>query len=211
MARDGTATRRRVVDTTISLVRQQGYAGTGLKQVAAQAGAQWSSLYHFFPGGKDELVAEALRTAGRRYEGAIDRIFTEAGDPAAGTAAFFAFAADALEASAFRDGCPIATAALEAASTSEPLREAAAEVFDFWVACSARHLEAAGVEPDRARRLAEFGLAALEGAILLSRAHRTVAPLVEGGAIVEESLRAVLPDRRSPRRRRRGRATAADV
>ena len=50
------------------LYGRYGYTGIGLKQVAAESGAPIGSLYHFFPGGKDELAAEALRMSGAGYQ-----------------------------------------------------------------------------------------------------------------------------------------------
>ncbi len=183
------ATKQRVLDATAHLVRRQGYAATGLKEIAAASGARWSSLYHFFPDGKEQLVAESLVLAGRRYEGVIRRLFGEAEDAAAGARAFFLLSADALERSDFADGCPVATAALEAASTSDRLRGAAAEVFEFWTNEAAARIEADGVEAVRARAIATFALAAFEGAILLARTSRSTAPLVDGGAMIERSIR----------------------
>jgi AcrR family transcriptional regulator len=49
------------------MFRRNGYTGTGVKQVAAAAGAQLGSLYHFFPGGKEQLAEEVIRTSGPRY------------------------------------------------------------------------------------------------------------------------------------------------
>ena len=65
----GTSTRERIVDASAILLRRQGYAATGVKQIVAEAEAPFSSLYHFFPGGKDELTAAAIRSSGRTYFG----------------------------------------------------------------------------------------------------------------------------------------------
>src|ERR1700693_3676029 len=60
-------TRERILYASAELFRRQGYAGTGLKQVVAQAGAPCGSLYHFFPEGKEQLADEVLRTGGRFF------------------------------------------------------------------------------------------------------------------------------------------------
>src|SRR5581483_1290035 len=60
-------TKQRIVDATAEGFRRQGYMGTGLKQIAAEADAAFGSLYHFFPGGKEELGAEVIRWSGRMY------------------------------------------------------------------------------------------------------------------------------------------------
>ena len=49
------------------LFRRQGYTGTGLKQVVAEADAPFGSLYHFFPGGKEQLGDEVIRMSGQFF------------------------------------------------------------------------------------------------------------------------------------------------
>jgi len=182
-------TRDRILAATASLLRRQGYAGTGLKQVAGKSGAPWSSLYHFFPGGKEEMIEEALLYSGRRYAQLIDRVFKESDDGAAATRAFLMLSVDALERSNFADGCPVATAALESASTSERLRTAAETVFRFWVDTAAARYQEDGLSPSKARDLATFALATFEGAIALSRTYRSTAPLRTCADFLERSIR----------------------
>jgi TetR/AcrR family transcriptional regulator, lmrAB and yxaGH operons repressor len=141
-------TRLRILDATRALIRRQGYSATGLKEIAARADAPWSSLYHFFPGGKEELIEQALRSAGASYHPLIDAVFDSAPDAPAGCRAWFELSARALERSNYGDGCPVATAALEAASTAERLRAAAWEVFDSWIRAAAQKFAADGWEAD---------------------------------------------------------------
>ena len=51
------ATRDRIVDASAELFRRQGYNATGVKQIVTEAQAPFGSLYHFFPGGKEQLAA----------------------------------------------------------------------------------------------------------------------------------------------------------
>ena len=62
-----TPTRDRILYASAELFRRQGYAGTGLKQIATEARAPFGSLYHFFPGGKEQLADDVLRTGGRFF------------------------------------------------------------------------------------------------------------------------------------------------
>ena len=57
-------TKERLLRAGEKLFRSQGYSGTGLKQLAKEAGAPWSSMYHFFPLGKEQLAAEAHARGG---------------------------------------------------------------------------------------------------------------------------------------------------
>jgi AcrR family transcriptional regulator len=174
-------TKERLVETSAELFRRQGFSGTGVKQIAAQASAPFASLYHFFPGGKEQLGAEVIRWSGARYAELIDVFFVAGADPVAATKDFFAGAAETLVETDYADACPIATVALEVSSTSEPMREACAEVFESWVARTAECLRGAGVPRARARSLALAILASLEGAFVLARASRSIEPLHAAG------------------------------
>ena len=172
------------------LFRQQGYAGTGLKEITATGSAPWGSLYHFFPGGKEELGAEAITHSGQRYLKLYDLVYERAGhDPVQSIRDFFQLSIDALETSGFADGCPIATVALEVASTSEPLRHACQEVFTSWQEAIVRFLTQAGAAAGQAADLATYVLAAFEGAIVLSRTARDTSPLRVTAAIVASTIR----------------------
>src|ERR1700761_561439 len=117
-------TRQRIVDTSAELLRHQGYAATGVKQIVTRAQAPFGSLYHFFPGGKEQLGAEAITTSGALYEELIPAVFDPAPDLPSAVRAFFAGAAAHLEETNFEDACPIATVSLEVSSRSELMREA---------------------------------------------------------------------------------------
>jgi AcrR family transcriptional regulator len=174
-------TRDRIVATSAELFRRQGFASTGVKQIVAEASAPFGSLYHFFPGGKEQLGAEVIRWSGGLYGQLLGLFFTPGADPVEATRNFFAAAAQTLVDTDYADACPIATVALEASSTSEPLREACAEVFEGWVALASAQLLDAGIAPARARPLALSLIAALEGAFVLARALRTIEPLEAAG------------------------------
>src|SRR5215472_13481257 len=90
-------TRARIVQRSAELFRRQGYTGTGVKQIVAEASAPFGSVYHFFPGGKEQLGAEVIRWSGAIYGQLIDAFFEPGADPVTATRAFFAAAADTLE------------------------------------------------------------------------------------------------------------------
>src|SRR5579864_5765864 len=99
-------TRTRLIRAAEQLFRVQGYAGTGLKQLTAVAGAPWGSLYHFFPGGKAELAVAAAAYAGEVYAEGWRRAFAANGDPAQAVWRIFEGEARVLEGSDYRNGCP---------------------------------------------------------------------------------------------------------
>jgi hypothetical protein len=99
---------------------------------------------------------------------------------------FFTGAAEHLRETNYEDACPIATVALEVASTSEPLREATAEVFDSWIDALTARFAAEGLAANVARDLSISMLMTLEGAFILSRAKRTTEPLEVAGRTMTE-------------------------
>ena len=185
-------TRDRLVESSAELFRKQGYNATGVKQIVTAAQAPFASLYHFFPGGKEELGAEAIRLSGALYELLIPAVFDPAPDLPTGVRNFFAGAAAHLEETDYADACPIATIALETSSTSEPLRQACADVFERWIAAGAARHEEGGFTHEQARELTIAMLAALEGAFVLARAMRTTEPLLISGEMVASAVEQAL-------------------
>src|SRR3954470_7736936 len=147
-------TRDRILFASAELFRRQGYAATGLKQVTAQAEAPFGSLYHFWPGGKQALAEEVLRTGGDFFLALYRQIMDDAPDLLGGLRDFFAGAGETLAATDYADACPIATVAGEIASTHGVLRQATADVFESWLAALARDAVKEGIAHDRARALA---------------------------------------------------------
>jgi AcrR family transcriptional regulator len=186
-------TRDRIIEASAELFRRQGYAGTGVKRIADTACAPFGSLYHFFPGGKEELAGAVIRRSGEFYLRLFESIIDASPDVVSGTANFFLGAAATLRATDYADACPIAMVALEVASTNEQLRQATAEVFETWIAAVAARFSSAGVADARARELAIEALAALEGAFILSRATRSTVPVEVAGRATVASVRAALP------------------
>ena len=194
------STRERILTTSAELFRRQGYVATGVKQIVTEAGAPFGSLYHFFPGGKEQLGAETIRTSGALYEQLIPAVFDHAPAPIEGVRMFFAGAAAHLEDTDYEDACPIATVALEVSSSSEPMRIACAEVFNSWIEAGTTRFQDAGLARATARELTIAMLAALEGAFVLARAQRSTEALEIAGELIAEKLSAALGRRRRPAR-----------
>ncbi len=185
-------TRERIVQSSAELFRRQGYTGTGMKQIVAEASAPFGSVYHFFPGGKEQLGAEVIRSSGQVYLELFGAVALQAPDVLTGVGAFFAGAAETLRETDYADACPIATVALEVASTNEPLRQATAQVFESWLAAATEYLVAAGIARDTARELAFSMLSLLEGAFIFCRAMRSTEPLEAAGQTATNAIRDAL-------------------
>jgi len=184
--------RDRLIEAGAELFGRQGYHGTGIKQVVDAARAPFASLYHFFPGGKEELGGAAIRRAGTAYAAHVRERWAPADDIVAATEAAFAGAADTMRESDFADACPIATIALEISSSSEPMRVACDEVFGSWIAGMTAVFVHGGVSADRAAPLATQWLALLEGAFIFCRAARNTEALEHAGRAAAALVRAAL-------------------
>lgn len=180
MATSDPPTRDRILYAAAELFRRQGYSGTGLKQVVAEARAPFGSLYHHFPGGKDQLAAEVIATGGAFFQQLVTVVYDQGGTAEESVRLVFEGAAETLELTDFQDACPIAVIALEVASTSDELRHACAAVFSSWIDALAERL---------ADRSAAVGIiAALEGAFVLSRTLRSREPLLAAGQMAAASV-----------------------
>jgi len=186
------STRERIVDAGAELFRRQGYAATGVKQIVTAARAPFGSLYHFFPDGKEQLGAEAIRSSGALYELLIPAVLDPAPDLISGVRAFFAGAAEHLLETDYEDACPIATIALEVASRSEPMRDACADVFASWIAAGVPRFTAAGLDDATARELVIAMICALEGAFVLARSSRSTEALAVAGEMTAASVQRAL-------------------
>jgi len=193
-------TRERILDASAGLFRRQGAAATGLKEIVRESRAPWGSLYHYFPEGKEQLIAESLLRTGERYARLMERALAGADPPSAGVLRYFNAAADNLARSDFADGCPVGTVALETANASERIRRVCAEVFGTWQRVVADALTGSGIPRERAAGLAAQFLVGLEGALILSRAQRDEAVLRRAGEVVAAAVDAEC-SRRSGRSR----------
>ncbi len=57
--------REEVIDRLITVFRQRGYTGASLSDLSQATGLGRSSLYHYFPGGKEEMLTTCLERVGQ--------------------------------------------------------------------------------------------------------------------------------------------------
>lgn len=193
------STKARLLESATDLFSRQGFGATGIKAVLAVAEAPYGSLYHFFPGGKQELGAAALTYGGERYRATLASVYPENSDVVQNTADSFARAAQTLEETDFGYACPIATIALETADNDEVMREAAAAAFESWLELLQERFVGAGMTDGRARDVAIEVFCLIEGAVLLARTTRSVAPMHTAGKAATTLVTAALEQSRKSR------------
>lgn len=185
MAKDA---RGRLIGAAVSLMRENGVAGTGLSDVIRRSGTARRSIYLNFPGGKSELVAEATRTVGDSLTVVLDSIAAQP-EP---VAAFARIWEGFLLESDFVAGCPIAAAALGGKEAPEAVA-AAGKVFTAWADRLSEWLLEQGVRPDRATGLATTIVATIEGSVLLSQAQRSADPLRQAALYMQQLIESNMP------------------
>lgn len=179
MAVSGRGPRERMVFSGAQLIRRDGVTATGMREVAAHAQAPRGSLQHHFPGGKEELVNEAVGWAGRYASRRVGRIVAALPEPTP-SALFAAMVrqwTDEYRTAGFAGGCPVAAATVDCAESAASTREAVSAAFATWSGSVARALVGMGVPEPRANALATLMISSLEGAILMARAERDVRAL----------------------------------
>jgi AcrR family transcriptional regulator len=168
--------RQRMVLSTAALLREHGASATSIDRVLAHSGAPRGSVYHHFPGGRAQLIDEAVALAGDFVAGLIETA-AQADNPVEALDAFFALWRDQLTRSDFRAGCPIVAVAVETNDDAPQLARSAAAVFARWTTALATMLVRHGLAEARATRLAAFIIAAVEGAVIMCRAEQDIGPL----------------------------------
>jgi AcrR family transcriptional regulator len=177
-----------MIESAAQLMRERGVQATSFSEVLAHSGAPRGSIYHHFPGGKAQLIEEATRYAGEFVAAGLLAALAEP-DPAAAVHRFAGMWQRILQRSDFGAGCPVVAAALDGDPAA---RVAAAGAFTSWEDLLAEAFEARSVQPARARALATMFLASIEGAVVLSRAQRSVAPLERVASELEQLILAAL-------------------
>ncbi|MEV7543239.1 TetR/AcrR family transcriptional regulator [Streptomyces sp. NPDC089915] len=174
-------TRERLVRTASRLMQHGGYESTPVKQLVREAGATLGSLYHFFPGGKQELAVAAIGHGDGEFAGTLGAALDSDPDAARAIEAAAGVLADALAASDWRDGCPVTATALESVGRLPELQEACARSFGNWQELVAAKLRASGIGEEDSRDLAVTVIAALEGAEMTAQVTRSRTPLLLAG------------------------------
>jgi TetR/AcrR family transcriptional regulator, lmrAB and yxaGH operons repressor len=183
------ASRDRLLDSAVDLLQRQGYHGTGLNELLERSEAPRGSLYHYFPGGKEQIGAEAIARAGGQVAAAVVHLLRAKPSVADAVEALAGLLAAGLEASDFERGCPVDNTALEVTTRSEPIRMAVQASFESWLAPLRERMEATGFDRAEAARRADVAIAALEGALVLARARQNADVLRDAGRQLRPILR----------------------
>jgi TetR/AcrR family transcriptional repressor of lmrAB and yxaGH operons len=163
-----------MVQGAATLIGTRGVSATSLSDILEESQAPRGSIYHHFPGGKAEIVGEAMRWTTEQVL-AYQRTCTATTPPEV-LGYFVDLFRQSVVSSGCRAGCPVAGVVVDTSTEERLLREGRAS-FRSWVALLTDQLVSAGSAPEDARSLAIMTLASIEGALILCRAEGSVAPL----------------------------------
>ncbi|MGE5336521.1 MAG: TetR/AcrR family transcriptional regulator [Gemmatimonadota bacterium] len=176
--------RARMIEAAIDLMRGAGLTGAGINEIVRASGAPKGSVYHFFPDGKLQIVAEALAVYSQRVQAFMEQSLARGRTPAEKVRELFDAFARRVEETQFRRSCAVGAISLDLDADLEALRTVLAAAFAEWIALIARHVDCG--EARRTKSFASLVLTAIEGAHVRCRAERSSAPFRETGAWLAE-------------------------
>ena len=184
MSKDSRAS---MVRSAASLIRTRGVSATSFSDVLAASGAPRGSIYHYFPSGKEQLAADAMRWTSDRV---LAHQRTCAATDAAGVlGCFIDMWRQVVLSSGGTEGCVVAGVAIDTFAREPGLIDVVRDTYRSWIDLVAEQLEAVGVPRARAVSIATATVAGMEGALILCRAEGDVGPL----ETVARELKRLLP------------------
>lgn len=153
-----------VIDRLFAVFRDQGYAGASISQIADATGLGRSSLYHYFPRGKEDM---ALAVLDRAASSMREQLFTPlrgSGAPAKRLKGMVDAYDDMYDGG--REACLLGTLVL--AGSRERFQRQLKALFEEWIEALEHLALDAGVPAKTARERAEDAIVRIQGALILS-------------------------------------------
>ena len=169
--------RARMVRSAATLMRERGIHGVGLREIVIHSGGPRGSLGRYFPGGKTQLMTEAIDVALAELFDEVDRALTEAETFPDAIGVIVAPWRRLLVDHDFALGCPLAATVVDAVAANPDLRVHVSELLARYQSAVASVYVKFGDPPAQADEQSTVLLAALEGALILARSRRSTEPL----------------------------------
>jgi TetR/AcrR family transcriptional repressor of lmrAB and yxaGH operons len=164
--------RKQMIEGALSLLAKQGLQATSFSEVLKLTKAPRGSIYHHFPGGKDQLVAEALKLSEKRTAASIAAL--DSGKPEQIVEGFLGLWRYLLNTYDFAIGC--SAVAVTVATNSPELLERSESIFETWQKVLTNKFVNAGLSQELAGNFATTLIAASEGAVVMSRSAKSIEP-----------------------------------
>ena len=167
--------RTRMVSAAATLIGARGASATSFTDIIEASGAPRGSIYHYFAGGKRQLVAEAIEWTSEQVQ--AHQRGCDATTPSGIIEHFVELWRQIITSSGAHAGCPLAALASDPYADEPQLGAAVERGFEAWIALLTDQLGSAGMSGSDALAIATTTVAAMEGALILCRARGNVAPL----------------------------------
>ncbi|MEH6403610.1 MAG: TetR/AcrR family transcriptional regulator [Sneathiella sp.] len=164
-------TRKNLIKATAGLLRSKGYSAMGLSEVVKNSSVPKGSLYHHFPGGKEELASVTILETGENMAQSVMVLSKNSKDIVETVGHYFNHYIEQLEKTEFQNGCPLATTALETATLTDTVQKACSTSFLRFEDILASQLKESGLPDEIAQKASIYTIAAFEGGLLLAKAH----------------------------------------
>jgi TetR/AcrR family transcriptional regulator, lmrAB and yxaGH operons repressor len=164
-----------MVRSAAELITTRGVSAMTFVDVTALSGVARGSIYHYFPGGKKQLVGDAIRWTSGRTMASIGA--SSADNPADVLRHFIDFWRQSIEESGGIDGCVVASAMIDSCGQDPEVRAIARDTFRSWILLLSTRLRMVGLPSESARSIARVALASVEGALILCRVEGDCGPL----------------------------------
>jgi TetR/AcrR family transcriptional regulator, lmrAB and yxaGH operons repressor len=156
----------------LDLFRQFGYDGATLSKISQTTGLGKASLYHHFPGGKDEMVETVLMTLEQGLQQITSEMLQGEGDATIRLRKM----CDRLS-KAYDDGKkPCLLAALMLGSAKDIFRDRVGKLLQMWTRAIAAVLMDSGMDETLAQQRGEDGVMMIQGALILAQGLQDPAP-----------------------------------
>lgn len=196
MPGDSPSPRARMVYSAAQLVGARGATATGVRDVVDHAGAARGSFQHYFPGGKDQLIGEAVLWAGEFAARRVREYSKSTRKPTPG--GLFTYMVrqwkDEFGRRGHQRGCPVMAAAADLTGSDSAVNDQLHTALEQWRQAATDELVHMGLPHRRAQSLAIVMISALEGAIMWARIRRDSGPLDTVVKELTPLLNSTLPD-----------------
>ena len=183
------STYENLVMVAASLFRQQGYSASSVSDILTAANVAKGSLYHHFPGGKQDLAVAAARHSSQCLLALMAQCFEKAHNAAGsfpdGVQNLIEEIANLFDQMDIQEHSPVSATLLNDAS-NEVFRREANAIFDEWKEAFISEGDRFGMTVEDVRYLGNKFLLLMEGAWVVARAAGHSGPIRDVGIIMRE-------------------------
>ncbi len=154
-----------LLEKIAEVFRLYGYEGASIRLLSTATGLERASLYHRFPGGKEEMAAAIVARTGEWFEQHVFAPLKAAGSPAEKLQRVAANLRDFYR----RGALWCVLDAMTLGGGSDAIRKSIRAAYSAWLDAFERIAREAGMAPSLARSRAQQALIEIEGSLVVAR------------------------------------------